>query len=111
MTASVSDSLFQMLPARRPAYQRCLIAEEIAPLADLDIGDAVTCTNGVVWVTQTGDPNDYLLQEGEQFIALNTGQVLVQAIGGDACYRLRSLASASAGQRGSSKASGSRRRA
>ncbi|HEX8235682.1 MAG TPA: DUF2917 domain-containing protein [Abditibacteriaceae bacterium] len=42
-------------------------------------GDTISCNGGVVWLTQTGDLTDYVLHDGERFVAQQNGKVLVQA--------------------------------
>ena len=45
----------------------------------------IYCTDGMLWVTQRGDPKDYILNKGEMFTASHSGLVLVQAIKNAAC--------------------------
>ncbi len=40
----------------------------------------VACISGSVWITQEGDMQDYLLQEGEVFIITHRGLVIVRAL-------------------------------
>jgi hypothetical protein len=46
-------------------------------------GDArnltVSCQVGKLWVTQSGDPNDYMLSPGENFIITRKGKIAVTA--------------------------------
>ena len=47
-------------------------------------GDArnltVSCQVGKLWVTQTGDPNDYVVTPGENFIITRKGKIAVTAL-------------------------------
>jgi hypothetical protein len=43
-------------------------------------GDAVVCLHGAVWLTQSGDSTDYVLQTGERFVAARSGKVVIQAL-------------------------------
>jgi hypothetical protein len=43
-------------------------------------GEQLTCTAGELWVTQTNDPKDYILETGEIFWVTHSGTVLVQAM-------------------------------
>ena len=70
---------------RRQKSERCLKAQEIERLDDMQAGDTIVCTNGVLWVTQAGDPGDYLLEKGGKFVANGSGMVLVQALEEAAC--------------------------
>lgn len=87
MTVRVLNSKINVLPFRdeRPQAERCLSAQEIERLAGIRKGDTIVCTNGVLWVTQEGDPEDYMLKNGEKFVANRQGVVLVQALNLSAC--------------------------
>jgi hypothetical protein len=87
MTIRVSHSKINLLrsPGNRQQSERCLRAQEIERLDGMRPGDAIICTNGVLWVTQAGDPADYLLKKGKKFVANGVGLVLVQAFDGPAC--------------------------
>ena len=43
-------------------------------------GEQITCTAGKLWVTQSNDPNDYVLKAGEIFWVTRTGTLLVQGL-------------------------------
>lgn len=60
-------------------------AREIERLAGVRTGDAIVCTTGILWVTQEGDPEDYMLKQGEKFVANRHGVVVVQAMTEAAC--------------------------
>jgi hypothetical protein len=40
----------------------------------------ITCQSGEVWITQEGDPWDYVLKEGDMFLITLPGLVLVQGM-------------------------------
>ena len=63
---------------RSPERQLC--AQDVERLAGIDRGDAIMVTQGTLWVTQEGDPQDYVLSEGERFIAHRHGTVVVEAL-------------------------------
>ena len=88
MSVLVSNSRINVLRSRdeRLQFERCLGAREIERLAGIRIGDTIICTNGVLWVTQEGDQEDYLLKQGQKFVANRLGLVLVQAFD-SACWR------------------------
>ena len=60
--------------------ERRLCAQMVERLAGIDRGDAILVTNGTLWVTQEGDPQDYVISEGERFIANRHGSVVVEAL-------------------------------
>lgn len=47
----------------------------------------IVCQRGLVWVTQEGDLEDYVLMKGEMFIVTQPGKVLVKALD-DACIEV-----------------------
>lgn len=40
----------------------------------------VRCEAGKVWVTQSGDGRDVVLSEGQEFVSMGEGKVVVQAL-------------------------------
>jgi hypothetical protein len=68
--------------------ERSLTAQEAERLAGVAQGDAIISTCGVVWVTQEGDPDDYMLRKGERFVAHRHGTVVVQALDDGASFRI-----------------------
>ncbi len=44
------------------------------------MGWRLRCEQGLLWVTQTHDNQDYLLRAGEEFRSGNNGKVVVQAL-------------------------------
>ena len=63
-----------------PLSESRLCAQMVERLAGIDRGDAILVTQGVLWVTQEGDPQDYVLSEGERFVANRHGSVVVEAL-------------------------------
>ena len=55
----------------RYAYQRM---DGIRP------GSTLFCDTGILWVTQTGDRQDYVLLPGQQMTVSKRGKVLVEAM-------------------------------
>jgi hypothetical protein len=82
MTVRIVDS--KLNTARNPKsaqiLERRLSAQDIERLAGINRGDAILVTQGTLWVTQEGDPNDYVLSSGERFIASRHGIVVVEAL-------------------------------
>jgi hypothetical protein len=44
-------------------------------------GLQVVCRTGALWITQTDDEKDHVLQAGETFVVTRPGLVLVQSLG------------------------------
>ena len=49
-------------------------------------GSTLACDTGVLWVTQNGDRNDYILLPGDKMNVNNRGQLLVEAMRDAALY-------------------------
>jgi hypothetical protein len=62
----------------RHAYQR---------MDSLKRGSTLVCETGILWVTQTGDRHDYILQPGQKLVVSRRGKVLVEAMR-DADFRV-----------------------
>ena len=60
--------------------ERRLCAQVVERLAGIDRGDAIVVTQGTLWVTQEGDPQDYVISTGERFVASRHGAVVVEAL-------------------------------
>lgn len=43
-------------------------------------GILIRCEEGVLWITQTGDPNDHILTPNREFIIRRRGLVIVEAL-------------------------------
>jgi hypothetical protein len=50
-------------------------------------GRVISCREGVLWLTQTGNPGDHLIRAGESFSIGHYGMVLVSALA-DSVYVL-----------------------
>ena len=50
-------------------------------------GATLFCDTGILWVTQTGDRQDYVLTPGQKMTVTRRGKVVVEAVG-DADFHL-----------------------
>jgi hypothetical protein len=41
---------------------------------------AIECKEGVIWVTHSGDPQDYMLRAGRHYIPKGKGSLVIEAI-------------------------------
>jgi hypothetical protein len=41
---------------------------------------AILCLDGMIWITQDGDPRDHLISAGEMFLISQDGEILVQGL-------------------------------
>jgi hypothetical protein len=53
---------------------------EVVSYASGEDTPVIVCTEGRLWITQEGDPQDYLLLRGETFVPRKRGKVVVQRI-------------------------------
>lgn len=42
--------------------------------------ESIVCTKGSLWLTQTGDSIDHILEEGDAFIITKSGKVIIRAL-------------------------------
>ena len=42
--------------------------------------EVIQCQRGLLWITQQGDLNDYLIRAGERFWVTRSGMLLVEAV-------------------------------
>jgi hypothetical protein len=82
MTVRTADPKLNITDNQKSAqlHERSLGAQEVERLAGIDRGDAILVTQGILWVTQEGDPQDYVLSAGERFVANRHGAVVVEAL-------------------------------
>ena len=52
-------------------------------------GSRVAAARGAIWLTVAGDPRDYVLHEGRDFVALSAAEVMVEALGGAAAFSVQ----------------------
>ena len=48
-------------------------------------GRLISCREGVLWLTQTGNPGDHLIRAGEAFSVDHPGLILISALEDSAC--------------------------
>ena len=60
--------------------ERSLFPGEIIRLNGDGRGLHIVCRTGALWITQTDDEKDYVLQAGETFVVTRPGLVLVQGL-------------------------------
>ena len=49
-------------------------------LSEVEPGMTVTCEQGLLWVTQSGNPQDYTLKPGQRMMLEGKGKVLIEAV-------------------------------
>lgn len=68
------------LEPARPGVGLTLEAGAIVDLRPARPGERVEVRDGRVWITQTGDARDHVLEAGETFLPSRRGLVVVQAL-------------------------------
>lgn len=53
----------------------------------------ILCENGTLWVTLSGDANDYLVRSGEEIVAPRSPHLVVSSLGGPAMFRIQEFES------------------
>ena len=51
-------------------------------------GACIAVQSGRVWVTQTGDTNDYVVEAGQRHVVARTGRVVIEALSAQATLRV-----------------------
>lgn len=57
-----------------------LLRKDYRPMSAIKLGSTLYCDSGVLWVTQSGDQEDHVLQTGEKLTVTNRGKVLIEAM-------------------------------
>lgn len=60
-------------------------------------GTSILCVRGQVWVTQEGDPRDYIVSRGLRFVAPRPGYIVVNGVADHSTVTVRRVASARCG--------------
>ncbi|WP_319240238.1 DUF2917 domain-containing protein [uncultured Propionivibrio sp.] len=62
------------------------------PLAQARVvnADRVVVASGIVWLTQSGSPEDVVLRAGQSFRRERPGRIVIQPLDGEATLRLQS---------------------
>lgn len=83
-TKNISPHTEILYPLRRKAsslvIKKCLSRKSLLKLMDDHSGEEITCLNGVIWITQTGNPEDIFLCNGETFAINQKGTILIQGM-------------------------------
>ncbi len=53
---------------------------ELLTLHNIHHGMAIECKDGILWVTCSGEHQDYMLRPGRRFIARGDGDLVIEAI-------------------------------
>jgi hypothetical protein len=42
-------------------------------------GLSIACMEGILWITQEGDPKDYIVEPGQRYVITRRGSVVIEA--------------------------------
>ena len=54
--------------------------DQVENLKDVEAGMTIVCDEGVIWLTESNDLQDYALKPGHSVIIRKKGKVLLQAV-------------------------------
>jgi hypothetical protein len=57
-----------------------LQAHQVQKLDNVEVGMTVVCDKGIVWLTESGNLQDYALRSGHSVVIQKKGKVLVEAL-------------------------------
>jgi hypothetical protein len=78
-----------LAPRRADASDTALRLASHATLArELPAGTCIAVQSGRVWLTQTGDANDYVVDAGQRHVTARAGRVVIESFAPQSSLRL-----------------------
>ena len=68
------------LTSKTPRVELLLHPQQVINLDNHQHHMAIECKNGVIWVTCTGENQDYVLRAGRRYVPRSKGPIIIQAI-------------------------------
>jgi hypothetical protein len=68
------------LTSKTPSVELLLHPRQVLNLDNHQHRMAIECKNGVIWVTCTGENQDYVLRAGKRYVPGTKGTVVIEAI-------------------------------
>ncbi len=68
------------LTSKTPKVEMILHPHEILDLHETGHRMAIECKSGVIWVTHTGENQDYMLRAGRRYVASTKGKIVIEAL-------------------------------
>jgi len=72
------------LTSRTPKVEVLLHPRDVLTLNESQHRMAIECKEGLIWVTCTGEHQDYMLRAGKRYVPRTKGNIVIEAID-DAC--------------------------
>jgi hypothetical protein len=93
----VTETLYPLRGRDRSlVIEKCLPKKSLLQLVGDHSGEMISCLNGVIWITQSGNPEDFLVCAGESFTITQKGVILIEGLV-EARLKITSLHSARTG--------------
>ena len=68
------------LTSKTPKIELLLHPRQVLNLDETQHRMAIECKSGVLWVTHSGESQDYMLRAGRRYISKTKGQIVIEAI-------------------------------
>jgi hypothetical protein len=68
------------LTSKSPKIELLLHSHQILDLDETQHRMAIECKSGVLWVTHSGETQDYMLNAGKRYISKSKGKIVIEAI-------------------------------
>jgi hypothetical protein len=75
------------LTSKTPKIELLLKPRQILDLEETEHRMAIECKSGVLWVTHSGEKQDYMLKAGKRFTSKTKGKIVIEAIN-QACVNI-----------------------
>jgi hypothetical protein len=68
------------LTSKAPKIELVLHPHQILDLDETQHRMAIECKSGVIWVTHSGENQDYMLKAGKRFTSRTKGKIVIEAL-------------------------------
>ncbi|MDO9303648.1 MAG: DUF2917 domain-containing protein [Anaerolineales bacterium] len=68
------------LTSKTPKIELLLRPHQILDLEETEHRMAIECKSGVLWVTHSGENQDYMLKAGKRYASKTKGKIVIEAI-------------------------------
>jgi len=68
------------ITSKTPKIELLLQPRQILDLEETEHRMAIECKSGVLWVTHSGEAQDYMLKAGKRYTSKTKGKIVIQAI-------------------------------
>lgn len=68
------------LTSKTPKIELLLQPRQILDLTETEHRMAIECKSGVLWVTHSGENQDYMLKAGKRYTSKTKGKIVIEAI-------------------------------